>query len=77
MHRTLALPVTMVAIALGFLISVQLQINAERMTQMKSVLLNSQAQNTKLQQDHRTLLKQLDTARKQVGTDPQLLAQLV
>jgi len=87
MHRTLALPVTLVAIALGFLISVQAQtqknvsaaeqINAERMTQMKSVLLNSQAQNTKLQQAHSALLKQLDTVRKQVGTDPQRLAQLV
>jgi len=62
MHRTLALPVTLVAIALGFLISVQAQtqknvsaaekISAERMTQMKSVVSNSQAQNTKLQQEH-------------------------
>lgn len=87
MHETLALPVTLVAIALGFLISVQAQtqknvsaaeqISAERMTQMKSVLSNSQAQNTKLEQEHTTLLKQLDVARKQVGTDPQLLAQLV
>jgi uncharacterized protein YlxW (UPF0749 family) len=84
--RSLALPVTLVAIALGFLISLQAQtqknvsaaeqISAERMTQMKSVLLNSQAQNTKLQEDHRVLLEQLDAARKKVGTDPQLLAQL-
>lgn len=87
MHRTLALPVTLVAIALGFLISVQAQtqknvsaaeqISAERMTQMKAVLSNSQAQNTKLQEDHRILLEQLDAARKKGGTDPQLLAQLV
>jgi len=87
MHRTLALPVTLVAIALGFLISLQAQtqknvsaaeqISAERMTQMKAVLSNSQAQNTKLQEDHRILLEQLDAARKKVGTDPQLLAQLV
>lgn len=85
--RTLALPVTLVAIALGFLISLQAQtqknvsaaeqISAERMTQMKSVLSNSQAQNTKLQKDHRSLLDQLDAARKKVGTDPQLLDQLV
>ncbi|HUS88124.1 MAG TPA: DUF881 domain-containing protein [Desulfosporosinus sp.] len=84
--RSLALPVTMVAIALGFLISLQAQtqknvsateqISAERMGQMKSVLLNSQAQNTKLQEDHRVLLEQLDAARKKVGTDPQVLAQL-
>ena len=47
------------------------------MTQMKSVLSNSQAQNTTLQKDHSALLKQLDAARKHVGTDPQFLAQLV
>lgn len=84
--RSLALPVTMVAIALGFLISLQAQtqknvsaaeqISADRMGQMKSVLSSSQAQNTKLQEDHRVLLEQLDAARKKVGTDPQLLAQL-
>jgi uncharacterized protein YlxW (UPF0749 family) len=85
--RTLALPVTLVAIALGFLISLQAQtqknvsaaeqISAERMTQMKSVLSNSLAQNAKLQKDHRDLLDNLDAARKKVGTDPQLLAQLI
>ncbi|WP_050809791.1 DUF881 domain-containing protein [Desulfosporosinus sp. OT] len=84
--RSLALPVTLVAIALGFLISLQAQtqknvsaaeqISTERMGQMKSVLSNSQAQNVKLQEDHRVLLEQLDAARKKVGTDPQLLAQL-
>jgi uncharacterized protein YlxW (UPF0749 family) len=84
--RSLALPVTLVAIALGFLISIQAQtqknvsaaeqISSERMTQMKSVLTNSQAQNTKLQDDHRILSEKLDAARKKVGTDPQLLAQL-
>ena len=85
--RTLALPVTLVAIALGFLISLQAQtqknvsaaeqISAERMTQMKSVLANSQAQNTQLQEVHSNLAKELDAARKKVGTDPQLLVQLV
>ncbi|MDR3600137.1 MAG: DUF881 domain-containing protein [Desulfosporosinus sp.] len=84
--RSLALPVTMVAIALGFLISLQAQtqknvsaaeqISADRLGQMKSVLSSSQAQNTKLQEDHRVLLDQLDAARKKVGTDPELLAQL-
>ncbi|HUX46566.1 MAG TPA: DUF881 domain-containing protein [Desulfosporosinus sp.] len=84
--RTLALPVTLVAIALGFLISLQAQtqknvsaaeqISAERMTQMKSVLANSQAQNELLQKVHSKLLGELDEARKRVGTDPQLLAQL-
>lgn len=84
--RTLALPVTLVAIALGFLISLQAQtqknvsaaeqISAERMSQMKSVLANSQAQNLQLQEARRNLLEELDGARKKVGTDPQLLAQL-
>ncbi|SPF54201.1 conserved exported hypothetical protein [Candidatus Desulfosporosinus infrequens] len=84
--RSLALPVTMVAIALGFLISLQAQtqknvsaaeqISAERMSQMKLVLSNSQDQNTKLQEEHRVLLEQLDAARKKVGTDPQLLDRL-
>jgi uncharacterized protein YlxW (UPF0749 family) len=86
MHRTLVLPVTLAAIALGFLISVQTQtqknvsaaeqINAARMAQTKAVLSNSQTQNTKLQKDHSSLLKQLDAARKKVGTNPELLAQL-
>jgi uncharacterized protein YlxW (UPF0749 family) len=84
--RSLALPVTMVAIALGFLISLQVQtqknvsaaeqISAERLNQMKSVLSNSQAQNAKLQEQHSNLVEQLDTARKKVGTDPQLLEKL-
>jgi uncharacterized protein YlxW (UPF0749 family) len=84
--RSLALPVTMVAIALGFLISLQAQtqknvsaaeqISADRMSQMKLVLLNSKTQNIKLQEDHRSLTEQLDAARKKVGTDPQLLDQL-
>lgn len=84
--RNLALPVTLVAIALGFLISLQAQtqknvsaaeqISADRMTQMKSVLANSMAQNLQLQEAHNNLLEELDGARKKVGTDPQLLAQL-
>ena len=84
--RSLALPVTMVAIALGFLISLQAQtqknvsaaeqISLQRMAQMKLVLSNSQAQNTKLQEEHRVLVEKLENARKKVGTDPQLLAEL-
>lgn len=84
--RNLALPVTMVAIALGFLISLQVQtqknvsaaeqISAQRMAQMKAVLSNSQAQNAQLQKEHRELSEKLDLARKQVGTDPQLLVHL-
>lgn len=84
--RSLALPITMVAIALGFLVSLQAQtqknvsaaerISADRMAQMKSVLINSKAQNTLLQEEHRDLLEKMDEARKKVGTDPELLNQL-
>ena len=85
--RSLALPVTMVAIALGFLISIQVhtqknvsaaeKISAERVAQMNTVLQNSQAQNAKLQAEHHVLVEKLDNARKKVGTDPQLLNKLV
>ena len=84
--RNLALPVTMVAIALGFLIALQAQtqknvsdakqISEQRLTQMKAVLLNSQEQNAQLQKIHLDLSEKLDLARKQVGTDPQLLVHL-
>ena len=84
--RTLALPVTMVAIALGFLIALQAQtqknvsaaeqINQQRMSGMKSVLQNSQEQNAQLQEQYKELSAKLDQARKQVGTDPQLLVHL-
>lgn len=89
MHRwkgSLALPVTMVAIALGFLIALQAQtqknvsaaeqISADRMAQMKSVLSNSKTQNSQLHAERRDLLEKLDVARKRMGTDPQQLAQL-
>ena len=84
--RKLALPITMVSIALGFLISLQIQthknvsaaeqINQQRLAVMKSVLNNSLAQNTQLQADHRNLSDKLDQARKQGGTDPKVLAEL-
>lgn len=84
--RNLALPVTMVAIALGLLISLQVQtqknvsaaeqISVQRMAQMKAVLSNSQAQNTQLQKEHLELSQKLDLARQQVGTDPELLVHL-
>ena len=84
--RKLALPITMVSIALGFLISLQIQthknvsaaeqINQQRLVVMKSVLNNSLAQNTQLQADHRNLSDKLDQARKQGGTDPKVLAEL-
>lgn len=82
----LALPVTMVSIALGFLISLQIntqknvsaaeQINQQRLVAMKSVLSNSKAKNTQLQTDHSNLSDKLDQARKQGGTDPKVLVEL-
>lgn len=84
--RNLALPVTMVAIALGFLISLQVQtqknvsaaeqIGEQRIIQMKAVLSNSQAKNAQLLKTHLDLSERLDLARQQVGTDPQLLVHL-
>ena len=86
-ERTLALPVTLVAIALGFLVALQFQthknvsaaeqISAERMAHMKTILENSQAQNAQLKENHRLLSEQLEKARQQGGTDPALLAKLV
>ncbi|MDA8229211.1 MAG: DUF881 domain-containing protein [Desulfitobacterium hafniense] len=86
MKNKLALPVTLVAIALGFLISVQLQtqkkvteaeeIKHQRTAQIKSVMVNAQAENTSLKNEHKNLSAKLDQARKQGGTSPELLAQL-
>ena len=84
--KNLALPITMVAIALCFLIALQIltqknvlaaeQMSAQRMAQMKAVLSNSKTQNIQLQEEHRDLSEKLNLAQKPVGTDPQLLAQL-
>lgn len=85
-NRSLALPITLVAIAFGFLISLQAQtqknvsaaekISEQRLSQTNVVLENSKEQNALLQSKHADLLKRLDNTRKNVGTDPQLLAQL-
>ncbi|MDI6812127.1 MAG: DUF881 domain-containing protein [Desulfitobacteriaceae bacterium] len=84
--RELALPVTLVAIALGFLISIAVQtqknvsaaeqINAQRMTAAKSVLTTVQAQNDQLKQTNKELRSRLEQARKQGGTDPSILTDL-
>lgn len=85
--RALILPVTLVAIALGFLIALQVQtqknvslaeqITAERMAHMKTVLANSQTENLRLKEEQKFLVDQLEEAKTQVGTDPRLLAELV
>lgn len=84
--RELALPITLVAIALGFLISLAVQtqknvsaaeqINFQRMTAAKSVLANVQAQNDQLKKINQELTNQLEQARKQGGTDPSVMAEL-
>lgn len=84
--RKLALPVTLVAIALGFLISLQIntqknvtaagQINQQRLEAMKTVLNNSMAQNARLQEEHRDLGNRLEQARQQGGADSGVLTEI-
>ncbi|WP_206811394.1 DUF881 domain-containing protein [Paradesulfitobacterium ferrireducens] len=84
--RSLALPVTLVAIALGFLFSLQIEthksvsdaelINQQRMASMKNILANAQKENTRLKEDNKTLAAQLDKARKEGGINPKVLAEL-
>lgn len=84
--RKLALPVTLAAIVLGFLISLQIntqknvtaaeQINQQRLEAMKTVLNNSIAQNTELRAENRELSERLDEVRQE-GADSQVLAELV
>ena len=84
--KALILPVTLVMLALGFLIALQIQtqknvslaaqITEERMSHMKVVLANSQAENVRLRERKKYLVEQLDEAKESVGTDPALLAEL-
>lgn len=84
--RELALPVTLVAIALGFLISLAMQtqrnvsaaeqINAQRMAAAHAVMSNVQSQNAQLKQVNKQLTDQLAQDRTRDGTDPAVLAQL-
>lgn len=83
--RSLALPVTLVAMALGILISIQIQtqqnvsaaelINKQRLDAVKGVLSNVQAENAKLKADHQALSRQLNQVQQQ-GADPAMLAAL-
>ncbi|CAA7599912.1 Bacterial protein of unknown function (DUF881) [Acididesulfobacillus acetoxydans] len=84
--RRLALPVSLVAIALGFLISLAMQtqknvsaaeeINARRMAAAHAVLSNVQGQNAQLKKINKELTAQLAQDRSLGGTDPKVLAQL-
>lgn len=85
-NKSLILPITMVAIALGFLISLQVQtqksvtsaqeLNEQRLAATKSVLTNAQADNQHLKEEHDRLTAEIDLARQQGGTDPAVLAEL-
>ena len=86
MRRALAIPLTLVAIVLGFLITLQIQtqksvieleqIQEQRSASVKNLLVNAQTENQRLQEEHKTLTDQLDQARKVGGTSPELLAEL-
>lgn len=83
--RKLALPITLAAIALGFLISLQVEthknvsaaekLNEERLASIKTVILNAQNEHDSLQKEHQELGAKLDQARNQ-GTDPSVVSQL-
>jgi len=84
--HTLAIPVTLVAIAMGFLITLQIQthknvaeleqIQIQRTGSVKNLLADAQAESQQLQDERKMLTEQLDQARKLGGTSPQLLAEL-
>lgn len=84
--RTLALPLTLVAVALGFLITLQMQtqksveelerIQAQRAASATNYLSQAQAENQELKEQHKALTAQLEQARSEGGTSPALLADL-
>ncbi|MDR3288481.1 MAG: DUF881 domain-containing protein [Peptococcaceae bacterium] len=79
-RKELIFPVTMVAIVLGFLISLQMQthkksvteankINQERTANMKTVMANTQEENERLKKEHQDLIVSMDTLQER-GSDP-------
>ncbi|HVJ50487.1 DUF881 domain-containing protein [Desulfitobacterium sp.] len=84
--KVLAVSVTCVAIALGFLISLSIQtqkdvealdlLQSQRLSSVKNLLVAAQADGTRLKEEHNNLMLQLDQARNQGGTSPELQAQL-
>ncbi len=84
--HTLAIPVTFVAIAMGFLITLQIQthknvaeleqLQQQRTGSVKNLLVDAQAESKRLQEENKLLIEELDEARKLGGTSPQLLAEL-
>lgn len=85
-QRKLALPVSIVAIGLGFLISLQLQtqrsvsavqeLQNQRTESIKTVLETATQENTNLKAEHEKLTNELEQARKEGGVPPSILAEL-
>lgn len=85
-RHKLAIPVTLVAIAMGFLITLQIQtqksvveleqIQIQRTSSGKTLLTDAQAESQRLREDNKGLTEQLDQARQLGGTSPSLLAEL-
>lgn len=84
--RLLAIPVTLVAIAMGFLITLQIQtqksvveleqLQIQRTASVKTLLAGAQSESQELQEENGILTEQLEQARKLGGTSPELLAEL-
>lgn len=84
--RTLAIPLTLVALVLGFLLTLQMQtqksvlelekIQAQRAASARDFLAEAQEENKLLKEQHTALTAQLEEARTQGGTSPALLAEL-
>ncbi len=85
-QRNLALPVTIVAIGLGFLISLQLQtqksvsaaqeLQDKRTESIKVVLENSLKQNEALKAEHEKLTSEIEETRKAGGVSSDVLAEI-
>lgn len=85
-RRALAVPLTLVAIVLGFLLTLQMQtqksiveleeIQAQRAASANNFLVEAQETNKVLQEQHQSLTAQLEEARQEGGTSPVLLAEL-
>lgn len=84
--RVLAVSVTCVSVALGFLIALSAQtqkdvaaldqIQNQRLSSVKNLLDDAEAEKLRLKEEHKNLTTQLEEARKQGGTSPSLVAQL-
>ena len=84
--HTLSIALTLVALVLGFLITLQMQtqksvdelerIQAQRAASVSNYLVRAQEDNKLLNEQHKALTAQLEEARTQGGISPALLAEL-